>query len=149
MLNNIFGIFQKPSNKELNRKQEENMIISENISNRLKAILAGTRLKYICRGKLKPYIYRRITANGLLPDKARYNRWDFDADEIISFNGMDDKNMFATITVLFEGGNGWNDGLIRLIPENIYCGDWARVEYFFQEIINYINKHELKMGKRQ
>ena len=132
--------------EELNEEQEKRLIIADNISKRLKAVLSGTKLKYICRGKLKPYIYRRVTANGLLPDKARHNCWDCDFEEIVCSNGMDDENMTTTITVKFEGGDGWNDGLIRLIPENIYVGDYYLVEDFFQKIIAYIDRHENRRG---
>ena len=121
------------SMKLINKEQKRRLIIADNISKRLKAILSGTNLKYICRGKLKPFIYRRVTANGLLPDKSRHNAWDCNFDEIICSNGMNDENDYATITVLFEDGS-----LFRLVPENIYFGNFHQVEYFFQQIKNYI-----------
>jgi hypothetical protein len=128
--------------QKLNKEQEKNLIVAENISKRLIAITKDCGLKYICQGKLKPYIYRRITAGGLLPDKERHTDWDIDENEIICCNGMPIiENNQSCIRVLFEDYDTWTGkGYFRLIPENIMVGNFYIVEDFFQKIIKYIDK---------
>lgn len=136
-------VSRKEKNK-FNIEQKRREIFSENIRKRLITILKDTNLNYICQGTMKPTIYTRYGNAGIFLLSIK-NIWEFDFDEVICKNGnIKPKNDRATIRVLFEGGDGWNDGLIEITPENIvYAEDFSAVEYFFQKIIKYIHKHDV------
>ena len=133
-------VSRKEKNK-FNLEQKRREIFADNIRKRLIATLRDTRLNYICQGVMKPTIYTRYSGLFLVCIK---NIWDFDYEEVVCKNGnMKPNNSRASIRVCFEGANVWNGGLIEITPENIvYSQDFAAVEYFFEKIRNYIDKHD-------